>query len=212
MQIPYSCRRNSGTCSCRQSNSQAKRTQFARSDFHQEIDDSRDALDAQGARLVAPKTCDPSLLETLLSAPDHGLGLAGGQHDLGRAAAIRRQKDDLGSPNVLRGLLRLAATAASSLRSAAPNRMSVRLCIPKSRTCESAGESPSESKSQISPTKPPSHPPSARRSAWSADRRRPARPGRPCRRSRSRGRASCRCRSSRPWSARPDRCRSGWRL
>ena len=56
-----------------------------------------------------------------------------------------------------------------------------------------------------------SRPPSVRRSAASAGRRRPARFGRPCRRCRHRGRAPCRCRSSRLGSARPGRCRSGSR-
>src|SRR6476659_1396227 len=39
--------------------------------------------------------------ETFLPAPDHRLGLAGGLHDLSRAATIGGQKDDLCPPNVL---------------------------------------------------------------------------------------------------------------
>ncbi len=58
---------------------------------------------------------------------------------------------------------------------------------------------------------PPCRRRSARPCAGSAGRRRPARPGRPCRRCRCRRRAPDRCRSSRSWSARRGRCRSGSR-
>src|SRR6202030_717584 len=52
------------------------------------------------------------------------------------------------------GLLRLAATVSSSLRSAALNRMLVRSCILQTRTRESTRECPSESKCQIWSTSP----------------------------------------------------------
>ena len=57
----------------------------------------------------------------------------------------------------------------------------------------------------------PCRPPSRRRSARSAGRRRPARSGLPCRTRPRPNRGACRCRSSTPGSARPGRCRSGWR-
>ena len=47
--------------------------------------------------LVPPKARGSFVAETFLPAPDHRLGLAGGLHDLCRAATIGRQKDDLGS-------------------------------------------------------------------------------------------------------------------
>jgi hypothetical protein len=39
--------------------------------------------------------------ETSLPAPHHRLGLAGSAHDLGRAAAVGRCKDDFGAPDML---------------------------------------------------------------------------------------------------------------
>lgn len=62
--------------------------------------------------LVPPKAGSSFAAETFLPAPDHRLGLAGGLHDLGSAATVGRQKDDLCPPNVL---LRLATTASSLL-------------------------------------------------------------------------------------------------
>jgi hypothetical protein len=62
-----------------------------------------------------------ALHEPFVPAPDHRLGLAGGPHDLGSAMIIRGQKHNLRSPDVLLRELRLAATASSSLRSAALN-------------------------------------------------------------------------------------------
>jgi hypothetical protein len=52
-------------------------------------------------RLVPPKARGSFVAETFLPTPDHRLGLAGGLHDLGRAATIGRQKHNLGPPNVL---------------------------------------------------------------------------------------------------------------
>src|SRR6266550_8788498 len=43
-------------------------------------------------RLVPPKARGSFVAETFLPTPDHRLGLAGGLHDLGRAATIGRQK------------------------------------------------------------------------------------------------------------------------
>jgi hypothetical protein len=51
--------------------------------------------------LVPPKASGSFVAETFLPTPDHRLGLAGSLHDLGRAATIGRQKDDLCPPNVL---------------------------------------------------------------------------------------------------------------
>src|SRR5437879_6790128 len=50
---------------------------------------------------VPPKARGSFVAETFLPTPDHRLGLAGGLHDLGRAATIGRQKHNLGPPNVL---------------------------------------------------------------------------------------------------------------
>src|SRR5215475_12012972 len=121
--------------------------------------------DARGPRLVAPQPRDPSLLEALLPAPDHGLALpvASMISAVPRPAAVRRTI--LARQTCFCGLLRSATTASSSLRAAALNRISVRLCIPKTRTRESEGESQSESKCQICST--------------SASSRRPATPSAP---------------------------------
>jgi hypothetical protein len=43
---------------------------------------------ARGPRLIAPKPRHAFLAEPFLPAPDHRLGLAGGQHDLGGAMSI----------------------------------------------------------------------------------------------------------------------------
>jgi acyl-CoA synthetase (AMP-forming)/AMP-acid ligase II len=56
---------------------------------------------ARSPCLVPPKASGSFVVETFLPAPDHRLGLAGGLHDLSRAATIGRQKDDLCPPNVL---------------------------------------------------------------------------------------------------------------
>src|ERR1700726_208074 len=105
---------------------------------------------ARGTSLVAPKPRYAFFAKPFLPAPDHRLGLAGGAHDVGSAMTIGRQKHNLRPPNVcFCGLLRLAATVSSSLRSAALNRMLVRSCILQTRTRESTRECPSESKCQI---------------------------------------------------------------
>src|SRR5882724_9976842 len=56
---------------------------------------------ARSPCLVPPKASGSFVAETFLPAPDHRLGLAGGLHDLSRAATIGRQKDDLCPPSVL---------------------------------------------------------------------------------------------------------------
>ena len=53
------------------------------------------------ARLVAREPFDAFGHETSLPAPHHRLGLAGSAHDLGRAAAVGRCKDDFGAPDML---------------------------------------------------------------------------------------------------------------
>jgi len=63
--------------------------------------------------LVPPKASGSFVAETFLPAPDHHLGLAGGLHDLSRAATIGRQKHDLGPPSVL---LRAIAVGDHSLK------------------------------------------------------------------------------------------------
>src|SRR5215831_4857737 len=57
--------------------------------------------DARPARLVAPKTGQPFIAKPFLPSPDHGLSLARGTHDLGSATSLRRQENNLSSPNVL---------------------------------------------------------------------------------------------------------------
>lgn len=92
--------------------------------------------DARGPRLIAPKPRSTFVSKPFLRAPDHRLGLASRLHDRGRAATIGRQKNDFRSPNFC-GLLRLATTASSLLRSVALNRIFVRSCMPQTRTRES---------------------------------------------------------------------------
>jgi hypothetical protein len=57
--------------------------------------------DARGPRFVPPKSRRPFVAEPFLPTPDHGLGLPGRAHDLGRAVAFGRQKNDFRPPNVL---------------------------------------------------------------------------------------------------------------
>jgi hypothetical protein len=56
--------------------------------------------DTRRSRLVVPKPRCAFVLEPLLPAPDHCLGLTGRSHDLGSTATIGRQKNDLHSPKV----------------------------------------------------------------------------------------------------------------
>ena len=68
------------------------------------------------AGLVPRQPLNAFSQEPRLPAPDPRLGLAGSPHDLARATAISRRKDDLGAPNMLlRGVSiaddRLKATA-----------------------------------------------------------------------------------------------------
>ena len=53
------------------------------------------------ARLIAREPFDAFGHETSLPAPHHRLGLAGSAHDLERAAAVGRCKDDFGAPDML---------------------------------------------------------------------------------------------------------------
>jgi hypothetical protein len=71
---------------------------------------------ARFARLVAGQAGNAFRHEPLLPAPDHGLGLAGSPHDLGRTAAVGRRQDDLGAPNML---LRCVAIADNRFKSTA---------------------------------------------------------------------------------------------
>ncbi len=64
----------------------------------------------------------PGVPEPFLPAPDHRLGFTACLHDLGSAATI------LAHQTCFCGLLRLANTASSLLRSAALNRIFVRSC------------------------------------------------------------------------------------
>jgi len=61
----------------------------------------------------APKPRHAFLAEPFLPAPDHRLGLAGGQHDLGSAMSIGPQKNNLRPPNVL---LRAVAVGDNRLK------------------------------------------------------------------------------------------------
>jgi hypothetical protein len=51
--------------------------------------------------LVAKQTVETILDEAFLPSPDAGLGLARPPHDLVRADAISRQRNDLSSPDLL---------------------------------------------------------------------------------------------------------------
>ena len=57
--------------------------------------------DARGSGLVAQQPGDTVGHEPLLPAPNCGLGGSGPAHDFLGAAALRRQQDDLGSPDML---------------------------------------------------------------------------------------------------------------
>ena len=56
---------------------------------------------ARRPRLVAQQARDTIGHEAFLPAPDSRLADAGVAHDLGRAAAVRRQQHDLGPPDML---------------------------------------------------------------------------------------------------------------
>ena len=47
------------------------------------------------------QACDTVGHEALLPSPDNGFAGAATAHDLGRAAAVCRQQDDLGTPDML---------------------------------------------------------------------------------------------------------------
>ena len=68
-------------------------------------------LNARGTRLVAKQAVEPFLNETLLPAPNSGLGLGSAAHDLVRADAIGGQQHDLSPPDVL--LRRVAVLSQS---------------------------------------------------------------------------------------------------
>ncbi len=71
---------------------------------------------ARSPCLVPPKASCSFVAETLLPAPDHRLGLAGGLHDFRGTATISCQNDDFCPPNVL---LRAIAVADYGLKLAA---------------------------------------------------------------------------------------------
>src|SRR5262249_23989923 len=57
--------------------------------------------DSRGPGFVAPQPGDACGAKPILPAPDDGLGLSSAPHDLGAAAAIGGQKDDLSPPDML---------------------------------------------------------------------------------------------------------------
>ena len=97
--------------------------------------------DARRPRLVTPKPRRSFVPKPLLPAPDQGLGFAGGPHNFSGAMTIGSQKDDLCPPGMLLRAVTVDHTALSSRRAAAFNRISVRSCIPQTRTSKSARES-----------------------------------------------------------------------
>ena len=78
--------------------------------------------------LVPPKPRDSFVAKAFLPAPDHRLRFAGGLHDLGGAATIRRQKHNLCPPNVL---LRAITVGDYGLKAATlrPAQMNVRSLV-----------------------------------------------------------------------------------
>ena len=81
---------------------------FARWLLHGQRDDALgdrgvELGNARGARLVAQQPVDAFGGETLLPAPDAGLGLAGLAHDRVRAEASGAEQHDLRPPDVLLG-------------------------------------------------------------------------------------------------------------
>jgi len=99
------------------------------------------AVEMRDRRVLSAKASGSFVAETFLPAPDHRLGLAGGLHDLSRAATIGRQKDDLCPPSVLLRAIGLATTALSLPRSARLIGCSFRSCIPLDSPRESFRES-----------------------------------------------------------------------
>ena len=69
------------------------------------------------ARLVAQQPFDALRHEPRLPSPHHRLGLARAPHDLGRAAAVCRGKDDIGAPYVLLRRAAIGNDASSRRRS-----------------------------------------------------------------------------------------------
>jgi hypothetical protein len=102
-----------------------------------------------GRVLIVPKAGCALVPEPPLPAPDHRLGLTGRSHDLGSAAPSAVRRTIFARQTCFRGLLRFSATASNSPRSVALNRMSLRSCIPQTRTPESGREFPSGSKWQV---------------------------------------------------------------
>ena len=79
-----------------------RRRRFGQRHGHHTFDHVRaQRRDARWSRFIAPKPYSTLVSKPLLPTPDHRLGLAGRLHDLGSAATIGRQKNDLCPPNVL---------------------------------------------------------------------------------------------------------------
>ena len=94
---------------------------FARRLLHGQPDDALgdgriELRDARATRLVAQKPVHAFGGETLLPAPDAGLGLAGFAHDRVRPGPIGGQQYDLRPPNVLLGSVAVLYQAAKPIK------------------------------------------------------------------------------------------------